>query len=297
MVIVMIGVTMISFILIKIAPGDPILNALGLQPSGDPSFIAEQRAKLGLDDPIPIQYGKFLFRLIQGDLGRSIGSNKPVASLLAEALPNTLALIFSAIAVAILVGIPMGVISAVKQGRKTDHAIRTASIFLASMPDFWLALVLILVFSYYLGLTPVSGSGTLQHLILPSTTLGLGLSGVIIRLTRSSLLEVLGQDYIMAAYARGLSYRTVLAKHALRNASIPIITVLGLQLGFLIAGAFFIEWVFGWPGIGRLAVQAINQRDFPVVMGVLLVTSISYVIINLVVDLVYAYVDPRIQYK
>jgi peptide/nickel transport system permease protein len=294
---VVLGVTLIIFVIMKLTPGDPILNVYGIQPTGDQSYIAELRDKLGLDDPIYVQYSKFLWRLIQGDLGRSIASNKPVLSLISEALPNTLVLILSAVAIAALMGIPIGVISAVRQGTRIDHTIRIASIFAVSMPDFWLALVLMLVFSYYLGLTPIAGHGTIQHLILPSSTLGIGMSGVIVRLTRSNLLEIMRQDFITAAYARGLSRTKVIWRHALRNALIPIVTVLGLQLGFLIAGAFFVEWIFGWPGIGRLTVQAITQRDYPVVLGTLLVTSSAYVLINLIVDIIYAYIDPRVQYE
>jgi peptide/nickel transport system permease protein len=294
---VVLGVTLIIFVIMKLTPGDPILNVYGIQPTGDQSYIAELRDKLGLDDPIYVQYSKFLWRLIQGDLGRSIASNKPVLSLISEALPNTLVLILSAVAIAALIGIPIGVISAVRQGTRIDHTIRIASIFAVSMPDFWLALVLMLVFSYYLGLTPIAGHGTVLHLILPSSTLGIGMSGVIVRLTRSNLLEIMRQDFITAAYARGLSRTKVIWRHALRNALIPIVTVLGLQLGFLIAGAFFVEWIFGWPGIGRLTVQAITQRDYPVVLGTLLVTSSAYVLINLIVDIIYAYIDPRVQYE
>jgi len=294
---VVLGVTLIIFVIMKLTPGDPILNVYGIQPTGDQSYIAELRDKLGLDDPIYVQYSKFLWRLIQGDLGRSIASNKPVLSLISEALPNTLVLILSAVAIAALMGIPIGVISAVRQGTRIDHTIRIASIFAVSMPDFWLALVLMLVFSYHLGLTPIAGHGTIQHLILPSSTLGIGMSGVIVRLTRSNLLEIMRQDFITAAYARGLSRTKVIWRHALRNALIPIVTVLGLQLGFLIAGAFFVEWIFGWPGIGRLTVQAITQRDYPVVLGTLLVTSSAYVLINLIVDIIYAYIDPRVQYE
>jgi ABC-type dipeptide/oligopeptide/nickel transport system permease component len=171
------------------------------------------------------------------------------------------------------------------------------SIFAASLPDFWLGLMLMMIFSYYLGLTPISGYGRPEHIILPAVTLGVGLAGLITRLTRSSMLEVIRQDYIRAAKAKGMSERGVIFKHALRNALIPIVTVLGLQFGFLLAGAFFVEWVFAWPGIGRLAVQAIQQRDYPVVLGALLVTSIAYVVINIVVDIIYSYIDPRVQYE
>ncbi|MEM2883091.1 MAG: ABC transporter permease [Nitrososphaerales archaeon] len=294
---VFIGVSLIAFLIMKLTPGDPILNVLGMQPTGDPSFIAAMRAELGLDDPIYIQYGKFLWRVLQGDLGRSIGSNKPVIILVSEALPRTLLLVVSSMIVAIAIGIPVGVVSSVRQHSALDHATRVGSIFAASLPDFWLGLMLMMVFSYYLGLTPISGYGKPEHIILPATTLGIGLAGLITRLTRSSMLEVIRQDYIRAAKAKGMSERGVIFKHALRNALIPIVTVLGLQFGFLLAGAFFVEWVFAWPGIGRLAVQAIQQRDYPVVLGALLVTSIAYVVINIIVDIIYAYIDPRVQYE
>ncbi len=294
---VFIGVSLIAFTIMKLTPGDPILNVLGMQPTGDPSFIAAMRSELGLDDPIYIQYGKFLWRVIQGDLGRSIGSNKPVILLVSEALPKTLLLVVSSMLVAMAIGIPVGVVSSVKQRSALDHVTRMGSIFAASLPDFWLGLMLMMVFSYYLGLTPISGYGRPEHIILPAATLGIGLAGLITRLTRSSMLEVIRQDYIRAAKAKGMSERGVIFKHALRNALIPIVTVLGLQFGFLLAGAFFVEWVFAWPGIGRLAVQAIQQRDYPVVLGALLVTSIAYVLINIVVDIIYSYIDPRVQYE
>jgi peptide/nickel transport system permease protein len=294
---VFIGVSLIAFLIMKLTPGDPVLNVLGLQPTSDPSFIAAIRAELGLDDPIYIQYGKFLWRVLHGDLGRSIGSNKPVILLVSEALPRTLLLVVSSMIVAIAIGIPIGMVSSIKQHSVVDHATRVGSIFAASLPDFWLGLMLMMIFSYYLGLTPISGYGRPEHIILPAVTLGVGLAGLITRLTRSSMLEVIRQDYIRAAKAKGMSEREVIFKHALRNALIPIVTVLGLQFGFLLAGAFFVEWVFAWPGIGRLAVQAIQQRDYPVVLGALLVTSIAYVVINIVVDIIYSYIDPRVQYE
>lgn len=294
---VFIGVSLIAFLIMKLTPGDPVLNVLGMQPTSDPSFIASMRAELGLDDPIYIQYGKFLWRVLQGDLGRSIGSNKPVILLVSEALPRTLLLVVSSMIVAMAIGIPIGMVSSIKQHSVVDHATRVGSIFAASLPDFWLGLMLMMIFSYYLGLTPISGYGRPEHIILPAVTLGVGLAGLITRLTRSSMLEVIRQDYIRAAKAKGMSERGVIFKHALRNALIPIVTVLGLQFGFLLAGAFFVEWVFAWPGIGRLAVQAIQQRDYPVVLGALLVTSIAYVVINIVVDIIYSYIDPRVQYE
>jgi peptide/nickel transport system permease protein len=294
---VFIGVSLIAFLIMKLTPGDPVLNVLGLQPTSDPSFIAAIRAELGLDDPIYIQYGKFLWRVLHGDLGRSIGSNKPVILLVSEALPRTLLLAVSSMIVAMAIGIPIGMVSSIKQHSVVDHATRVGSIFAASLPDFWLGLMLMMIFSYYLGLTPISGYGRPEHIILPAVTLGVGLAGLITRLTRSSMLEVIRQDYIRAAKAKGMSEREVIFKHALRNALIPIVTVLGLQFGFLLAGAFFVEWVFAWPGIGRLAVQAIQQRDYPVVLGALLVTPIAYVVINIVVDIIYSYIDPRVQYE
>ncbi len=294
---VFMGVSLIAFLIMKLTPGDPVLNVLGMQPTGDPSFIAAKRAELGLDDPIYVQYGKFLWRVLQGDLGRSIAANKPVSVLVSESLPRTLILVVSSMIVAIAIGIPVGVVSAVRQRSSIDHATRVGSIFAASLPDFWLGLMLMLIFSYYLVLTPISGYGRPEHIILPALTLGIGLAGLITRLTRSSMLEVIRQDYIRAVKAKGLGERSVIFKHALKNALIPIVTVIGLQFGFLLAGAFFVEWVFAWPGIGRLAVQAIQQRDYPVVLGALLVTSVAYVIINLIVDIIYAYIDPRVQYE
>ena len=294
---VVVGVSIIAFVIMKLIPGDPVLNVLGMQPSSDPSFIGEMRAELGLDDPIYIQYGKFIWRLLQGDLGRSIGARKPVITLLSEAFPKTLLLVISAVLVAIAIGLPVGIVSSIKQNSIVDHVTRIGSIFSASLPDFWLGLMLMMIFSYYLGVTPISGYGGIEHLILPALTLGVGLAGLITRITRSSMLEVVRQDYIRAAKSKGMSERGVIFRHSLRNAMIPIITVLGLQFGFLLAGAFFVEWVFAWPGIGRLAVHSIMMRDYPVVLGALLVTSVAYVLINIVVDIIYAFIDPRVQYE
>ncbi len=294
---VFIGVSLITFVIMKLTPGDPILNVLGARPTTDPQLVASLRAQLGLDDPVYIQYGKFLVRFMQGDLGRSIIAGKPVTDLILETLPRTLTLVFTAMLVAISIGIPVGVLGATRQGSIWDHATRLGAIFAASLPDFWLALMLILTFSYHLRLTPISGYGGIEFLILPALTLGIGLAGFNIRLTRSSMLEVIRQDYITAARARGLPEGRVVYRHAMRNALMPIVTVFGLQFGFLLAGAFFVEWVFAWPGIGRLAVSAIQNRDFPLVLGTVFVTSVGYVVINIVVDLLYAYINPRIRYQ
>lgn len=294
---IFLGVTVVAFTIMILTPGDPVLNIAGQLTEGDPELIEQMRQELGLDQPAYVQYGKYLWRLVQGDLGRSIIRKEAVSNLLVQTLPATLILIGSSMAIAIVIGIPIGVISSTSQRSASDHVTRVGSIFAASLPDFWLGIMLILVFSYYFGLTPTSGYGGIEHVILPALTLGIFRAGLIVRLTRSSMLEVIRQDYIRAARARGLKERVVTYRHALRNALLPIVTILGLQFGYLMSGAFFVEWVFAWPGIGRLTVLAITQRDYPVVMGALIVTSTVFVLVNLIVDIVYAYIDPRVQYK
>lgn len=294
---VFIGATLITFLIMTSVPGDPVLTMYGVNPTANPEYTAELRNKLGLDDPIPVQYAKFLWRLLHGDLGQSIISRRPVVVEIAEALPRTIILTITSMCIAIFIGIPVGIIAAVKQGSMVDNVSMVGALLAASLPNFWLALVLIIIFSFNLRLTPVAGYGELKHIVLPSLTLGVASAGLIARFTRSSMLEVIRKDYITVARAEGLRERTVLFKYALKNALVPIVTVVGLEIGRLLGGAFFVEMIFAWPGIGRLSIQALQDRNYPVALGCISVTAIIFVIINLIVDILYAYIDPRIRYK
>ncbi|MDQ7841418.1 MAG: ABC transporter permease [bacterium] len=294
---VMLGVTLVAFITLHLAPGDPARVLLGeLGQGASKEEIARLRSTLGLDAPLPVQYGRFVWRAAQGDLGRSLRTGAPVRDEVLARAPFTLVLTVASLGIALAIGIPAGVLSAAYRGRAVDHAAMLLALFGVSLPVFWLGLLLMLVFSLALGWLPASGFGTWKHLVLPAVTLGLASSALIARMTRSSLLEVLGQDYIRTARAKGLADRTVLLGHALRSALIPIVTVVGLQLGGLLGGAVLTETVFAWPGLGRLAVSAIYSRDTPLVQGTILFTAIAFVLINLAVDLLYALLDPRIRY-
>jgi len=294
---ILLGISIVAFTILHLTPGDPVTVWIGTDPNTSPEAIQRLRTELGLDDPVYVQYIKFLERAIHGDFGRNIRTNRPVLLDVAETLPRTLLLTFSSIGVAIVIGIPIGIYAATHRNSIFDNVSMVGSLFAASVPNFWLALILILAFSYYLGLTPIGGYGEPKHLILPSLCLGTILAGALARFTRSNMLEVIRQDYVRAARAKGLDGRTVVYRHALRNALIPILTVLGLQIGSLLSGSFFVETVFAWPGIGRLAIQAVQERNYAVVQASLLVTSVTFVIINLVVDILYAYIDPRVQYE
>lgn len=288
------GVSIIAFIIQKITPGDPVLTALGVSPNLTPAQLAAARAELGLNAPVYIQYLKYLDRIIHGNFGKSIFYNLPVTQLISQALPNTLILILAAIAIGMAIGIPLGALSAVK-GKKLDGFVRIGSVFASSLPDFWLGLILALIFGFYLRLLPLSGFNGPQYILLPAVTLGIGVAGVVTRITRSTMLDVVNLDYIRSARARGISERLIMLKYALRNAILPVITVLGIEFGYLLTGAFFVEYVFAWPGLGRLTVNAITNLDFPVVQGSILVVAVLYVSVNLVVDIAYAYINPRIQ--
>lgn len=294
---VVLGVILVSFVVIKATPGDPILIMVGIDPSASPDTIVNLRRAYGLDDPIPIQYLNYLSRIMRGDFGYDILTGRPVFVEILEAYPRTILLTMTSLAIAVTVGIPLGVIAAAKQYTVKDDVVSVASLAAASVPDFWLGMLLILVFSFYLGLTPVAGYGFDLHLILPSITLGMAMAGVLARITRSTMLEVVRQDFITAARARGLRERTVLMRHALKNTLLPITTVVGIQFGRLLSGAFFVEWIFAWPGIGMLAARAILQRNYPLIQGSVLLVAATFVLINLMVDIMYAYIDPRVQYE
>ena len=294
---VLIGVSLIVFTLMQLSPGDPAMIILGAQAA--PEDIAILRESMGLNDPLIVQFFRFLFGMFTLDFGTSYKDGMPVLDKLLEALPYTAQLTFSAVLLALIVGIPAGIISATKQYSIFDRIATVAALIGFSTPNFWLSIMLILVFSVNLHLLPVSGTGTILHLVLPSIALGLQSAAVFTRMTRSSMLEVLNMDYIRTARAKGLSERVVILKHALKNALIPVITVVGLQIGLLFGGAILTETVFAWPGVGRLMIDSIRAKDTPVVQGGVIFTASIFVFINLLVDILYAYVDPRVkaQYK
>jgi peptide/nickel transport system permease protein len=285
--------TFVVFLLLHITPGDPATIILGEQAT--PEQIADLRRSMGLDRPLPEQYLRFLTNAVRGDFGISIRAQRPALEYVLERLPATLQLSAGAFAFALLTGLPIGMVSAVKRLSIWDHSSMFIALLGQSMPVFWLGLMLIVVFAVQLRWLPASGMGQPQHLILPAITLGTFLIGLIIRLTRSSMLDVLSQDYIRTARAKGLSEGTVLVRHALKNAFIPVVTVLGLQMGTLLGGAVITETVFAWPGMGMVTVTAIHQRDYPVVQSAVLVSAVLVVLINWFVDVLYHYLDPRIR--
>lgn len=289
-----IGVLIIVFSMVRLAPGDPAVLLAGEFAS--PEVIERARERFGLDRSLPEQFARFVGGLVQGDLGRSTRTNRLVTDDLANYFPNTLEMAFAAILVALVVGVPAGVISALRPNGPLDFGVTFVALLGVSMPVFWFGLLAILIFSVQLGWFPVAGRGTLAHLVLPAITLGLSSTAIIARMTRSSMLEVLNQDFVRTARAKGLRESQVVVKHALRNAFVPVVTVIGLQFGALLAGAVITETVFTWPGIGRLLVDSIRARDYPVVQGAVLLIAVSFVLVNLIVDLIYGFIDPRIRY-
>jgi peptide/nickel transport system permease protein len=320
---VIIGVTLIAFSLIHIAPGDPARTMLGQHATQ--KEINEIRDKYGLDEPIIVQYGLWLSGVVRGDLGRSIITNDLVINEIVSRFPNTIELAIAAMLFAILIGGFAGIISASKQYSVTDYTVMGAALFGISMPVFWLGIILMMVFGVILGWLPIGGRidlmipfqrvtgfmiidsiitfnlpaliSSIKHLILPAVALGTIPMAMIARVTRSSMLEVLRQDFIRTERAKGLSERTVIYKHAVRNAMVPVVTVIGLNFGLLLAGAILTETVFSWPGLGRLVVEAVYERDYPLVVGCILIFAIVFVIVNLITDILYTYIDPRIKYE
>jgi ABC-type dipeptide/oligopeptide/nickel transport system permease component len=280
------------FLLAHIVPGDPVQQMLGEGARAED--LQQLRHSLGLDLPIRVQYERYLGGVLRGDLGESFRFQEPVAQVVLDRYPATLELALVALLICAAIGIPAGMIAAERRGAATDHAIGLFTLFGLSIPNFALGPVLILVFSVILGWLPVSGRGGLSHLVLPAITLGASLAAVLTRMVRSSVLEELSTDYVRTARAKGLSESQVLFRHAFRNALIPISTILGLQFGSLLAGTIVTETIFSWPGIGRLAVQAISARDYPLLQGCILVIAVSYVAVNLLTDLVHAFIDPRV---
>lgn len=280
--------------MIRLVPGDPVANMLGVNASKE--AIAAQRAELGLDKPLLTQYGDFLVKALQGDLGKSITTRRPVIDEIAQRYPATLKLALGATVFAAVVGITFGVLSAVKQNKLTDNVIMVFSLLSVSTPSFFLALVMMLLFSIHLGWLPSMGLRTPLHYVLPIITLGMQSVGLIARTTRSSMLEVLRQDYIRTSRSRGISQAVIVMRHAFKNALIPVVTVVGLRFGGLLAGSMLVEAVFSVPGIGRFMVDGVLKRDYPVVQGTVLVLATTFVLVNLAVDLIYALIDPRIKY-
>jgi ABC-type dipeptide/oligopeptide/nickel transport system permease component len=283
------------FLLAHIVPGDPVAQMLGEGARAED--LTQLRHALGLDLPLPVQYGRYVAGVLHGNLGESFRFQQPVLKVVSEHYPATLELAVVALLICALIGIPAGVLAAHKRGERTDHAVGVLTLFGLSVPNFALGPVLILFFSVVLGWLPVSGRGGISHLILPAFTLGAALAAILTRMVRTSVIEELSADYVRTARAKGVSESGVLFRHALRNALIPILTILGLQFGTLLAGTIVTESIFSWPGIGRLAVQAIGARDYPLLQGCILLIAVSYVFVNLLTDLVYALVDPRVRFE
>lgn len=294
-ILVVWGVSVLVFFLLRLAPGDPV--SLLLSETASPEQMEAVREKWGLNEPIPVQYMVFLGRALQGDLGDSLFFQQPAIEVLLERMPATLQLSGVALLFSLTVAIPMGMMSALKRDTIWDYLGTGLAMVGQAIPPYWLGIMLILVFSVGLGWFPTSGRGTFGHLILPAITLGSVLMALITRLVRSGMLDVLGEDFIRTARAKGLQEQHVIVRHALRNILIPLVTVVGLQLGALFGGAVITESIFAWPGVGRLALQAINARDYPMVQASVLFISVVYVFLNLAIDILYVYLDPRIRYE
>ncbi len=291
---VLFGVTLAVFSMLFLVPGDPVKIMLA-EFVTTPDQIAQMRAQLHLDEPVLKQYSRFVTNALRGDLGVSIRSRRPVTAEITENIGSTGQLALASMLVAIGLGVPLGLLAALGRNSWLDVAAMVVALLGVAMPSFWLGFLLIFVFSLHLGWLPATGGGDLLHLVMPAVALGMIAAAIIARLTRSSRLEVLGQDYVRTARAKGLGSASVIVRHALRNALIPVVTVFGLQFGNLLAGAVIVETVFSRPGLGRLIVGGILAKDFPLVQGTVLFVAAAYVLINVVVDVAYAYVDPRIR--
>ncbi len=303
---VILGVSVLVFLALHLAPGDPVDMFLSPEVAlrASPEQIEQIRAQWGLDKPLHIQFYDFIVRIVHLDMGRSMRTNRPIAADLALRYPATLELGLVSLLLANVVGVVVGVASATRRNSAIDNTVRPLSFVGVSLPGFWLGLMLMLLFAYHLAWLPASGRGGplwtsagLRHILLPAVTMGMGSAALLVRLVRSSMLSVLNEDYVRTARAKGLSERVVVYRHALRNAMIPVITIIGLQVGAILGGAVVIESVFAWPGVGRFMITAINGRDFPVVQASVLVIATTFVLVNVAVDIVYAVVDPRIRYS
>lgn len=292
---VVFGVLLLTFLLVHMVPGDPVEVMLG-----ESATIADRdqlRADLGLNRALPLQFADYLGKIAHGDLGRSIHTHTPVSTLLAERVPATARLGLLALVIALSVGIPAGIVAALRHNDWPDRASTMAALTLSAMPHFWLGPLLMLVFALWLGWLPVSGMESPASIVLPALTLACGLAAILTRMTRASMLEVLGEDFVRTARAKGLPESVVVLRHALKAALLPVVTVVGLQLGSLLAGAVITETVFGWDGVGRLLVESIEKRDYPVTQACVLVISLTYVLVNLATDLAYARLDPRVRFS
>ena len=290
---VLLGVATLVFSLIHLVPGDPAQAMLG--DGAAPQDIVELRKDLGLDRPLLEQYVTFLQHAVTGDLGRSFRTGQPVTAMIVERIPATAELAVAAMMVAILIAIPLGVVAAVWRGTAADYGAMTFALAGVSIPNFWLGPLLAIIFAVELGWLPVSGRGTLAHLVLPAISLGLALAAILARMTRASLLDELRELYVRAARARGVSRAVAVTAHALRNSMVPLLTIVALQFGAVLTGAVITETIFAWPGIGRLLIQSIGFRDYPMVQGCILLIAVTYVTVNLITDLMYGVLDPRIR--
>jgi peptide/nickel transport system permease protein len=289
------GVSVLVFVILRVLPGDP---AKMLLPEGAPqSAIDELNRQLGLHEPLYVQYGLFVKSVFQGDFGQSFQYRAPALRVVVERLGATVQLALAAMLITVLIGVSLGIVAAVRRGTRYDYASTVLAVLGQSLPNFWLGIMLILLFGVALRWLPTSGFESWRHLILPAVTLAAFPMALVARLTRSSMLEILGRDFIRTGRAKGLAERAVVLRHALRNAAVPLLTVLGLQIGTLLGGAVITESVFAWPGMGKLVVDAIFFRDFPVVQTVLILSATIFVVINLLVDLLYTVIDPRIRYS
>jgi ABC-type dipeptide/oligopeptide/nickel transport system permease component len=292
---ILLGIVIVTFFIVQLIPGDAV-SAMQGQVKMSAQQMKQMRETLGLNDPLHVQLGRYLTRLAQGDLGRSLFGSQPVALLIGANIGATIQLTVAAMIVAIAIGVPLGVVAAVQHGRAWDVAATAIAMIGVSIPSFWLGLMMIQLFAVTLGWLPITGDRGLRGLIMPAVALGIAEAAIITRLTRSTLIEVLSMDYVRTARAKGLIEQAVVWKHALRNALLPLLTMIGMQFGTLFGGAVIIENVFARQGLGTLATQAVINRDFPVVQGCVMVAAILYVLVNLVVDVLYAVVDPRIRY-
>lgn len=301
--VVLFGVSLIVFALVQLVPGDPIRSSLGTR--FDPETYAALRERAGFDRPLPIQYVSYVGGALTGDLGVSFRTGLPVTSALVDRLPATLSLAGTSLLVALLIAVPLGVVSALRSGRAVDHVATVVSQIGVSIPDFWMAILLILLMSGVLGVLPPSGYepllqdpvGWAEHIVLPAVTIGVVSGAILTRFIRAAVLESMGEDYVRTARSKGLRERLVLRRHVLRNALIPVITVTGVQLASLLGGVIVVEVIFAWPGLGLLTLDAVNSRDYPVLQGAVLLFAAMFLLINLLVDLLYAAVDPRIRYS
>ncbi|MEN1760617.1 nickel ABC transporter permease [Anoxynatronum sibiricum] len=287
-------VTVLTFSLVHLVPGDPALMRAGEDATAEQ--VEAIREAMGLNEPIHKQYIKWVSGIVRGDMGYSLQDGRPVFSTLIQRLPATMKLVMASFIVSIGIGVPVGILSAVKQNTFADSFARVFALLGISMPNFWMGLMLMLIFSYSLRMLPASGSGTLAHLIMPAIALGMPGAGIITRLTRSSMLEVMKQDYIRTARAKGLRRQLVIYKHALKNAMLPVVTVIGVQLGSRLGGSVIVESIFAYPGIGRFAYTRLLARDYPMIMGNLFIFAMIFILINLITDILYGFLEPRIRY-